>query len=296
LNNKTLKPKGWIIFAFLAPGVLIFLFGVIMPLLTSFWYSLFKWSGGASMDFLGLKNYRDLIHDFDFWFSFKNNLIIIIICIIGQIGIAFIIASLLMSREIILKNFHRTVMFFPVVLSAVVVGFLWYIIYNKDYGILNYFLRAIGLENLIRPWLDDPKYVLFSVSLPLVWQNIGFYLVIILAGFQSIPKEIFEVSELDGATGIKKAVYITLPLLNNTFKVCLMLCISGNMKVFDHIYVMTGGGPGKSSTVLAQYAYNHSFLMFKYGYGSAASVAILIISLFLILISQMLMGGRKNEQ
>lgn len=116
-----------------------------------------------------------------------------------------------------------------------------------------------------------------------------------MAAIQSIPKDIFEVADIDGATGIKKSLYITLPLLYDTLKVAIMLCISGNMKVFDHIYIMTGGGPGKSSMVMAQHAYNNSLIMFKLGYGSTISIGILFLSLTLILLSRKIMGGNKNE-
>ena len=247
------------------------------------------------MKYIGLKNYITLAKDFDFWFSFRNNLIIIILSMIGQIGIAFVICSILMTKVLKFKELHRTVIFMPVVLSAVIIGFLWSMIYNKDLGLLNWFLNTFGLKNLIKPWLDDPRYVIYSVTIPLIWQFIGFYLVIFMAAAESIPKEIFEAADIDGATGVKKSIYITLPLMLSPLKVAVMLCISGNMKVFAHIYVMTGGGPGKSSMVMAQYAYNNSFIMFKFGYGSAISIGILILSMTLILISRKLMGGNKNE-
>jgi raffinose/stachyose/melibiose transport system permease protein len=232
----------------------------------------------------------------DFWFAFKNNLIIVLLCIIGQIGIAFIISALLNSKMIRFKEFHRTVIFFPIVMSAVVLGIMWGLIYNKDIGVLNWFLSTIGLESLIKPWLDDPKIVIFSVVVPLIWQYIGFYMVILMSGMQSIPAEVYEVADIDGATGIQKALYITLPLLKNTIKVTIMLCIAGNMIVFDHIYVMTGGGPGKSSMVLAQYAYNNSFVMFKMGYGSAISMGIMILSMGLVLLTRLLLRGDTVEE
>lgn len=293
MNNRLLRPKASTLVCYLAPGIIIFVLMMILPLILSAYYGLFSWSGSLTMKYIGLKNYEYLLKDTNFWFSFKNNVIITGLCIIGQIGIAFIIACLLMSRVVKLKEFHRTVIFLPVVLSAVVVGFLWQLIYSDSFGLLNWFLKQINLGSLIVPWLDDPKYVLYSVSVPLIWQNIGFYLVIFMSAMQSIPKEIFEVCELDGATGIKKAIHVTLPMLYDTLKVVIMLCIAGNMKVFDHIYIMTKGGPGVSSSVMAQQAYDNTFVMFKLGYGSAMSIAMLIISLTLILLSRKLLGGEK---
>ena len=291
---NSLRPKNRVLIFMLLPGILIFTFAVILPLFMSIRYSFYQWSGGPNMNFIGLKNYLRLFNDRYFWHSFKNNLVIVLLSIIGQVGIGFILASLINSNILKFKKIHRTVIFFPVVLSAVVIGFLWTMIYSRQYGLLNWLLTTLNLESLIKYWLDDPKIVLYTVTAPLIWQYIGLYLVIFLSAMQGIPRDIYEVAEIDGATGIKKAFHITLPLLKNTFLVAIMLCIAGNMKVFDHIYVMTGGGPGRSSTVMAQYAYNTSFSMFKMGYGSAISMGIFILSLSLILLSRKLLGGQDN--
>ncbi len=295
MTSRTLRPKNRVIAAYLAPGLLIYCFIVIVPLIISLIYSFFDYSGGISMKFTGLKNYQHLIRDIDFWSSFKNNLVIILLSMVGQIGVALVITIFMMSKLLKLKAVHRNIIFLPVVVSAIVVGFLWTMIYNKDFGLLNFIMKALGMESLIIPWLDNPKYVIISVSMPIIWQYIGFYLVIFLAAIQSIPGEIYESADLDGAVGIKRSMYITIPLMSDTIKVSVMLCIAGNMKIFDHIYVMTGGGPGTSSMVMAQYAYINSFVMFKLGYGSAISVGILVLSLSLILLSRKLWGGKNDE-
>ncbi len=288
---NSLRPKNKVLALMLLPGILIFTFAVILPLFMSIRYSLYQWSGGPNMNFIGLKNYLRLFNDVYFWDAFKNNLVIVLLSIVGQVGIGFVLASLINSKILKFKKFHRTVIFFPVVLSAVVIGFLWTMIYSRQYGLLNYLLTTLNLESVIKYWLDDPGIVLYTVTVPLIWQYIGLYLVIFLSAMQGIPRDIYEVSEIDGATGIRKAIHITLPLLKNTFLVAIMLCIAGNMKVFDHIYVMTGGGPGRSSMVMAQYAYNTSFNMFKLGYGSAISMGIFVLSLSLIMLSRKLLGG-----
>jgi len=290
-----LTPKKKYIYLMLLPGLVVFIFAVILPLFMSVRYSLYQWSGGSSMEFLGIGNYLTLFSDSQFWHAFRNNLFIVFYSVIGQVGIAFVLASLINSRILKFKKFHRTVIFFPVVLSAVVIGFLWTMIYSRQYGLLNWLLESLNLNFLIKYWLDDPNIVLYSVTAPLVWQYIGLYLVIFLSAMQGIPREIYEVAEIDGATGFKKAIHITMPLLYDTILVAIMLCIAGNMKVFDHIYVMTGGGPGRSSMVMAQYAYNTSFSMFKLGYGSAISMGIFVLSLSLILLSRKVLGGFRND-
>lgn len=296
-NNSLVKPKVSTIWLYILPGFLLYIFTVIWPVINAFYYSLFRWSGGPVMRYVGLKNYLILLNDGLFWSSFANNLFITVLCVLGQIGIALIIAMMLTSRYVKLKEFHRTVIFFPVVLSGIVIGFIWTIMYNKDYGLINEFLRLLNLDFLIVPWLDNPRYVIFSISLPLIWQFIGFYMVILMAGMTNITKEIFEMAEIDGAEGWRKMLYITVPLVKPTLIVTIMLCIAGNMKIFDHILVMTGGGPGNSSMVMAMYAYNNSFNMHKLGYGSAISIGILVLSLIIILVTRLIssMGGGSEE-
>lgn len=287
------KLKKQTLFLYLLPSIVIFVFVVVIPLFLSVRFSFYKWSGGPKMTFIGLQNYANLIMDGSFWLAFKNNLSLVILALIGQVGFPLLLTVLFTSRLLKFKNFFRAVIFVPVVLSPVVIGILWSLIYNKDMGLMNWFLEGIGLGSLIRNWLDDPKIVMYSVSFPLVWQYIGVYLVIFMSAIQGIPQSILESAELDGSTGINRLINITLPLIKDTIAVSIMLCISGNMKVFDHIYVLTGGGPGNSSTVMAQYAYTKSFEMFKLGYGSSASVMILFLSMTLVLISRLL--GRNHK-
>jgi raffinose/stachyose/melibiose transport system permease protein len=292
--NDKLKPKGLALAGLLAPGTALFVMCCIAPLFVAFYYSLFKWNGGPHKDFIGLLNYLELATDKAFWGAFKNNITFIAWTVIGQIGIAFIVSMLMISRTQRLKTLHRTVIFFPVILSSVVVGFTWKIIYNKDYGLLNSLLTVIGRAEWIRPWLDDPKVVIPSLAVAKIWQYIGYYMVILLAAIQSIDKEVLECAELDGAIGWKKSVYIVAPLIKNTLIVAIMLCISGNMKTFDQIYVMTNGGPGGASEVVAMYAYRVSMERMEYGYGSTAAIGILILSLALIVLSNLVTKRKET--
>ncbi|WP_217588077.1 carbohydrate ABC transporter permease [Lentibacillus saliphilus] len=291
--KNAIRPSNLKIYMYLLPGLLIYTFVVLVPLFMAARYSLFEWSGGPNMTFVGLQNFATLMQDQVFWKAFGNNLFIIVLSVIGQVGIAFLISVLLTRSWVKWKQFHRTVIFIPNVLAAVVIGFLWSMVYNHDYGLLNNVLSSIGLESWIQPWLDDPDIVMGSVTAPLIWQFIGFYLIIFMAAMQNIPEELYEAAKIDGASAWRQTWYITFPMLKNTFKVTIMLCIAGNMKVFDHIFVMTGGGPGNSSTVMAQYAYDVSFNRFELGYGSAVSVGMLVLSLGLIFISQLI--GREKK-
>lgn len=289
-----IKPRKSILSVLLAPGIAIYVFIIIVPLVMAFGYSLTDWTGGPHKDFIGFENYINLMGDKVFWQSVLNNLIIVFGNIVIQLGLAFVLTVLYTSKAMRFKSFHRTVIFLPVVLSAVVVGFIWQMIYSNNYGMLNGILRALNLESWIKPWLDDPKQVIFSVMIPLIWQYLGVPLMIFMAAVQGVPKDIYEVCELDGCTGVKKAIYITFPLIFDTIKVVVMLCISSNMLVFSHVLVLTGGGPGTSSMVLALYAYNTSFDKMQLGYGSAVSIAIFILSFGLVLIFKKLAEVRQK--
>jgi len=297
MNTKSaLYPRRSILLILLAPGVLLYLGIAIVPIFNAVILSFYKWSGGDTKSFMGFGNYTYLLTDPLFWGSLKNNLLIGGISIIGQVGIALVLAALFTSRDIKFVGFHRSVIFFPVVLAAIIIGFIWTMVYSREYGLLNFALRGLGLEKLIKPWLDDPNIIIMSVSAPIVWQYIGYYTVIIASGITAIPSEIFESAELDGAVGWKKLVYIIYPLIKSTIIVCVMMCIAGSMKIFTHILVMTSGGPGNSSMVMSMYAYRNSFIKYKLGYGSAASIGILLVSMIIILVTRSIMGSKNEEQ
>lgn len=264
----------------------MFLFTVFVPLVTALGYSVFEWKGGPVKTFTGLTNYITLLHDETFWLAFGHNIYLIVACIIGQVGLAFVLVMMVGSKLVRLKGIHRTFGFFPSTISAVCIGLIWSIIYHNQYGIINWFFRAIGKPELCRVWLNESDLVMLLVSIPLIWQYIGYYMVIILSAISSINEELYESAEIDGANGMQKAWYITLPLIKNIIMVCITLCIAGNMKAFDSIFVMTKGGPGKASMVMAMYGYQVSLNQNNMGYGSCISVGIFVLSLLVIAGSQ----------
>ena len=292
-----IKPKKSVLFAYLIIPVVIFVFAVFVPLVTALVYSFFQWKGGPVKTFNGLTNYITLFKDSTFWLSFRHNIFLVLVCIIGQIGIAFIFVLMINSKLVKLKGIHRTFGFFPSTVAAVSIGFIWKMIYDYNRGLINWFLDKIGRGDLAQVWLNNESLVMLLVAIPLVWQWIGYYMVILLSAISSIDQEIFEVAELDGANAVQRAVYIVLPLVKNTILVCVTLCIAGNMKAFDNIYVMTSGGPGTASMVMAMYGYQVSFSQQNMGYGSAISVGIFVLSLLVIGGSQWLIGlmTKKSE-
>jgi raffinose/stachyose/melibiose transport system permease protein len=294
MNNPVTKTKTRVIWTYLAPGVIWYIFLVVVPLFVMLITSFYNWRTISDNVFIGLHNYKEMLIDRVFVKALVNNFTIVFYCLIGQVGIGFIVALLVSSKYIIHAKFHRTAIFLPVVLSAVVVGFVWLMVYNRDFGILNLLLKSLGLEKLIRLWLDDSKIVMMSLSIPLIWQYIGFSMIVFLAGLQSISPEVLEMAEIDGASSFQKVWHVTMPLLRSTINVAIMLCIAGNMKIFDHIYVMTGSN--NSTMVLALYAYRVSFTNGKYGYGSTISMATLVVSLLIVFIFRKLVGVNRSEE
>lgn len=280
--NNIIRPKKQVMLLYLLPSFVLFTFIVFVPILYAIYYSHFNWPGGRSLTYIGWDNFRTVLNDSNFWQAFRNNIYLTVVCIIGQLGLALLFASLLKSKAIKLKNLHRVVSYFPVTIAAVVVGFIWSMIYDYNYGLLNLMLGWFGLESLQKIWLSDSSTIMMVVSIPLVWQYIGMYLIIILAAMTSINSEVLEMAEIDGANKFQKEYYITFPLIKNTLIICIMLCIAGNMKVFDHIYTLTRGGPGYASYVMAMYAYATAFTEGRMGYGSAVSIMILIISFTIV--------------
>ena len=279
-----IRPRRSTIWLYLIVPVALFIFSVFVPLLTATYFSFFEWKSGQTIYtavFNGLENYKALISDTIFWKSFGNNIYLVIACIIGQIGLAFVFVLFANSKLAVGKAIHRTFGFFPSTISAVCIGLIWSIIFHSKYGLLNWFMVNV-LRGTKQAWLGDANHVMLYVSIPLIWQYIGYYMVILFSAIASIDQEIFESAEIDGANGFKKAIYITLPMIRPTMLVCLTLCIAGNMKAFDSIWTMTAGGPGYASYVMALYGYTVSFQQSNLGYGSAISVGIFVLSLLVI--------------
>ncbi|MDF2964340.1 MAG: transporter permease [Paenibacillus sp.] len=287
--NKALRPSGWLFSLYLLPGLVIYSFVVLIPILAALGFSFYYWTGGPKMRFIGLQNYVELVRDSVFWHSFWNNVLMTAYGLIGGVAIAFLFALLILSKRVKFRGLHRTVSFFPHTLAPVIVAFIWGLMYNYDQGLINALLRGIGLERMALSWLDLTGSIVLVISVPLFWQNIGFFTIIMLAGISSINREVLEVAEIDGATGAKKTWYIIMPLVKSTLIVAVLLCISMNMRGFEHVYALTGGGPGDASSVMALYAYKSSFLAYKYGYASAVSIAIMILTLVIIFLSRFLL-------
>jgi raffinose/stachyose/melibiose transport system permease protein len=286
------RNKKYIIIGLL-PALLFYTIFVLYPIVRSFFYGFYDWNGLSQPVYIGLKNFKEILSDQIFWLSFKNNIFIVVASIFGQIPLGLIIAIVL-NRKLKGAGFFRSAFFMPMILSTVVVGLLWSTILNSQVGILNQILQSIGLENLAKDWLGDPKYAMYTVSGVIIWQFIGLYMIIFLAALQNVPGEIMEAADIDGASELRKLFSITLPMVWDTIIAAVVLCIAGSMRSFDMVFVLTGGGPAHSTELMATYMYNKTFSVSKYGYGSAVSLVIFVISFSFILVSRLLMSKKKD--
>lgn len=260
---------------FTLPSLLLFGGLLIASVLFSFYYSVLDWDGIGKGAFVGLSNYIEMFQNAIFHKAVINSFLLCIFTLLIQLPLALILALILASHikgEVI----FRTIFFIPVTLSTVVVGQLWLKIYNPNYGALNELLKMIGLESLTQNWIGDVNTALFSAFVPIIWQNIGYHMLLLYTAVKSIPKDIHESAQIDGATGIKAAVKITIPLIFPTLKTCSIFVITGSLKAFDMIYVLTNGGPVNSTEVPSSVMFNSIFVINRYGYGSAYAIFIVV--------------------
>ena len=285
-------------YLFILPTVLFFLAFVAYPFFQAIGISLTTWHGFDKQIFVGLKNFKSLFSDPLFWLSLKNTLIFTLITTGLQTILPLLIAVLLIARwrgEVVV----RTIMFLPVIISMVVVGLLWHMIYDGNFGVLNNALTFLGLGSLTHAWLADPHTVMGSIIIVSLWASLGFYVVIFFAGLQGIPVELYEVASIDGANTWQKLTHITVPLLWPVTTVVMILNIIGGIKVFDVIYVMSSGGPDHASEVLGTYLYATAFSnqagdIASLGYAAAIGFVILILCVIGTVIQLQITGGRAD--
>jgi raffinose/stachyose/melibiose transport system permease protein len=227
--------------------------------------------------FTGLDNYRKLFHNNGdgFWRAVKNSLIFAVGSVFIQLPISLILA-LLLARGVKGEQFYVRVYFIPVLISTVVIGQLWLKIYNPQYGLLNTILNTIGLGRFTGNWLGDTKKVIFAVIVPVLWQYIGYHMLLMYASARSISEEVFEAARIDGANGIQMAFWITIPLMKPILKVCATFAVVGSLKNFDLVYVMTGGGPAGASQLPSTLMVETIFSRNMYGYGSSMAIFIIL--------------------
>ena len=268
----------WLILLFLLPALILFCGVLIAPIGASFYLSLFDWKGLGPMTFVGFDNYVELFtsDSINFLKALGNALLLAALSVFIQIPLALALA-LALGKKIKGERTFLTVYFMPVLISTVVIGQLWLKIYNPDYGILNVFLRAIGLENWAKIWLGDKTTALGAVLVPILWQYVGYHMLLLYAGVKSVPPELLEAAMLDGATNGQVNRYIVLPYIKPIIRISVIFAVTGSLKSFDMIYVLTNGGPLHATEVPSTLMINMLFLRNRYGMGSAIAVLLILL-------------------
>ncbi|GIP49039.1 MULTISPECIES: carbohydrate ABC transporter permease [Paenibacillus] len=271
---------------FVLPTLLIFCGIVLVPIFVSSYYSVLDWNGVGKGTFIGLDNYVEMFTDARALHSIRNSFLFAAASIFIQLPISLLLA-LILASSVRGEGFYRTVYFIPVLISTVVIAQLWSKIYNADYGLLNTLLDNIGLSGLAQDWLGQKKTALVASFIPTLWQYVGYHMLLMYAGAKSISQDILEAAKIDGASRVRTAFSITIPLMKPILKVCLVFSVIGAFKVFDLVYVLTGGGPLFATEVPSTLMYTTIFNTYRYGYGSAVSVFIILECLiFTVLINK----------
>jgi multiple sugar transport system permease protein len=276
--------KNWTAYLFLSPWIIIFCIFTLYSLSFSFYLSFHEWNIlEPAKPFVGLENYIRLFQDEKFYQALWNTILFTGFGV--PLGlVAGLLVALLLNTKVRGQGLYRTLYYIPVITPLVVSAVIWKWIYQGDYGLLNYYLLRLGLIKEKLLWLADPDLAMPALILMGVWGGVGGTMVLYLAGLQSIPEELYDAARVDGANGLQKLLYITVPLLAPTTFFILITSIIGSFQSFAHIYIMTGGGPLRRTTVIGYYLYEKGFRHFEMGYASAmAYVLFAIIFVFTLL-------------
>jgi len=273
--------RKWIILFSVVP-LAIYTVIVIIPLLNSFYYSFTDWNGfRQDYNWVGFDNFAKVFRDKLFIGAIKNTAIWMAAAVILPVSGGLFLA-LLLHEGIWGANFYKSLFYLPICLALAVIGQVWIWIYQPNWGLINTALRAINLDNLTLAWLAKPDTALTAVIIAWAWQQVGLAMVIFLAGLTSIPSELLEAAEIDGASYLTSLRYIVIPLLSPATVVVIALSIINSLKSFDVVYMMTQGGPFHTTDTLAMFMYNESFKKYYMGYGSAIAVVLFLIAMVII--------------
>lgn len=282
----------WMVF----PGFVIFAFAALVPIVFSFYYGMTEYRVGLTPEFIGLKNFKEILfEDHVFWKSLLNNLIIGLFSILIQHPLALGFAVLLDKVGGKAEKFFRAAYFTPAVISIIVTCSMWVNMMNPEFGFINKFLDAIGLGVLKMDWLGDPRSSLLSIIFIIMWSGFGWAVLLYYAGVKGLPEEIFEAAKIDGASAMKTFTRISIPLLTPIIIVNLTFAVINALKTMTVVYLTTNGSVGDTTQVVANYLYKQAFVSNRYGYGNAISVIFVIICMITTVLLNKLSKDKENE-
>ena len=261
---------------FLAPTVIGLGLFTFLPILASVVLAFFSWDIITPPRFVGLENFADIATDPTIRVSFLNTIGFVVVAVTLQLAVALVLAVLVNTKMPgLLKSFFRSVLFFPLVLSAASVSIIMGYLFNENFGLVNHVLNLLGMADV--PWLTSTHGAMIVVVLVYVWQNFGFSFLLFLGGLSSIPKEVYEAAQVDGATGWKQFWRITFPLVSPTTLVASVMAIISALQIFDQPYVLTRGGPGDSTRTAVMVIYESAFKQLEFGRASAIGIVLTVV-------------------
>ncbi len=270
-------------YIYILPFALFFTIFLVYPIINNVYTSFFEWDGfSPEKNWIGLANYITMFKNSIFITSIKNNFIFLVLTVFFQGLIGFVLA-LFLNRKIFGRSVYRSIIFLPIIVAPVVIGYTFGNMLNFTYGTVNEFFRNIGMGFLAVDWIGNPRLSIFTIIFINIWEWTGFSVVLYLAGLQNIPKELYDAAKIDGAGFFHTVTKITFPMLTSTHFSLIILNSIGAIKIFDIVYVMTKGGPAHSSEVLATHIFLENFTLNHTGYSSAVSVVMLVIALIITL-------------
>ncbi|HHW30371.1 MAG TPA: sugar ABC transporter permease [Clostridiaceae bacterium] len=281
---------------FALPAIIILLCFIFYPLVLNIGYCFTNFDGiNRNAAFVGLKNFRDIFSDRNFFLVIKNTFILGIIYVLGLNILALLLSVLLTKVGRIFSNVTKSILYFPCLLSPVIVGFVWRLIYDSRKGLLNQTLRFLGLNSLAKDWLGNISLVLPSVAATIIWFAVGYYIVIYYAGLVSIPTELYEASTVEGANGWQEFWHITLPLLAPSITINIVLTTISILSTFDLPYTITaGGGPGYYGTTLSIMIYTTAYEYMQSGKAFALATVLAVIAMTIALIELKILLKREE--
>ena len=277
---------------FLAPVVILLILYIFYPIVDTFRVSAYKWNGiSSNPQFIGLKNWSVLLKDTQFWTAFLNNIVVMILSIVIQIPLGLAMATFVefAGKK---STIFKVLWFIPMLMSSVAIGFLFTYALATNGGIISSLSQLFGGGNI--DLLGNPKLALFTVIAVIAWQFTPFYMVYSVAGYTNVSEDVYEASLIDGANKRQYFFKIALPLMMPTLKSAAIMSMVGSLKYFDLVYVMTGGGPGTSTELMATYMYKLSFAQFNMGYGSAVAGGMFILISLISLVTMRVLNGKKE--
>lgn len=277
------KSQRRFVFACLAPAVILVALFMFWPTVNVFRMSLYRMGGITNRkEFIGLQNFKTLMEDKNFLEAMQNTILIIVMVMIFTIVFAILFAAILQRGKFKGKNFFRVIFYIPNILSIVVIGGIFGAIYDPSNGLLNTFLEAVHLDFLTHKWMGEPKIVIYSIIFALVWQAIGYYMVMYMSGMSAIPEDLYEAASLDGSSEINTFFTVTLPLIWTNIRTTLTFYIISTINLsFLFVQIMTDGGPNGKTEVFLNYMYKQAYGNGAYGYGMAIGVVVFISSFVL---------------